>query len=217
MSDGRPQRSADWLALVFPRIAWALGRVEVRLLLSVAIITSLLPFGWVTDLDAFFLGLFSVEFLFRALLVFRGEGKYAEGSQSGVTPTEAELQDRRDWEWPRISTLILLIFDLLALLSFVPSLLGDHFAGAEQTRWLRLFRLSRMLLLLGYWAPLVRDVWVVLLRRERAKQVVLMGFIVLALSFAGAVVIDQLQVTSDQVIDFNGDDEITDADNGFLV
>lgn len=172
-------------------------------MLSAAIIISLLPFGWVPRLDAAFLLLFLIEFLLRALLIFRGEALYAHGNATGVTPTEAELAEQRGWQWPSTGTVLLLVLDLLALLSFVPAIIGIESA---ETRWLRLFRLSRMVLLLSYWAPLVRDVWSVMARQERAKQVVLLGFIVLALSFAGAVVIDQLHTGKDEeLIDFDGD------------
>ncbi|WP_146158183.1 ion transporter [Enhygromyxa salina] len=196
-------------------MARLLGRVESRLVLSAAIIVSLLPFEWVPRLDAVFLLLFLVEFVLRSLLVFRGEARHSHGSRRGVTPTEAELQEDRGWEWPSTGALVLTFFDLLALLSFVPSLVGlEPDAG---TRWLRLFRLSRMLLLLSYWAPLVRDVWSVLLRHERAKQVTLMGIIVLALSFAGAVVMDQMSVGHEELIDFDGDEVFgRDADGEAL-
>lgn len=193
---------------------WAarfLGRVESRLLLSAAIIISLLPFGWVTRFDALFLGMFTIEFALRAMLIFRGEGSYAHGSATGVTPTEAEVEEAREWQWPSTGTLVLLLCDLLALLSFIPSLLGLE---AAETRWLRLFRLSRMLLLLSYWAPLVRDVWSVLLKRERAKQLGLMGVIVLVLSFAGAVVLDQVHTRQDELIDYDGDQTYGYDDSG---
>jgi hypothetical protein len=182
---------------VFASAARLLGRVETRLVLSAAIIVSLLPFEWTHEFDGPFLVLFAIEFTLRALLIFRGEDIYAHGSASGVTPTEAEVEEARAWRWPSTGTLVLLVLDLLALLSFVPGLVGMR---PSETRWLRLFRLSRMLLLLSYWAPLVRDVWSVMLKRERAKQVALMGFIVLALSFSGAVVIDQHRVDDSELI-----------------
>ena len=208
MIDSSPARRGS---RVFATVARLLGRVESRLVLSAAIIVSLLPFEWTTAFDGPFLILFSIEFALRAMLIFRGEDIYAHGSASGVTPTEAEVEEARAWSWPSTGTLFLLLFDLLALLSFVPSLVG---MGPGETRWLRLFRLSRMLLLLSYWAPLVRDVWSVMLKRERAKQVALMGFIVLALSFAGAVVIDQLRVDDAEVIDFDGDQVFGYDENG---
>ena len=196
---------------VFAQVARLLGRVESRLVLSTAIIVSLLPFEWVPRLDALFLCLFGIEFLLRALLVFRGESLYSHGNKTGVTPTQAEVEENRGWQFPSKGTLALMGFDLLALLSFLPSLLG---LDSAETRWLRLFRLSRMLLLLSYWAPLVRDVWSVLLRNERAKQVTLMGVVVLGLSFAGAVVIDQMQVSQQEMIDFDGDEERGFDDEG---
>lgn len=200
MIDSSPPRRGS---RVFVWVARFLGRVESRLVLSAAIIISLLPFDWVGSLDAAFLALFTLEFVLRGMLTFRGENLYAHGSATGVTPSEAEVEKAREWQWPSTWTWLLLICDLLALLSFVPSLVGIE--GAE-TRWLRLFRLTRMLLLLSYWAPLVRDVWTVMLRRERAKQVALMGAIVLALSFAGAVVLEQVHSRNDQLVDYDGDD-----------
>src|SRR5690606_24287291 len=111
------------------------GRIESRLVLSAAIIISLLPFGWVTSFDGLFLTLFTIEFALRAMLIFRGEDLYAHGSASGVTPTEAEVEDAREWQWPSTGTLILLVCDLLALLSFVPTLMELE---SGETRWLRL-------------------------------------------------------------------------------
>ncbi|PRP94178.1 hypothetical protein ENSA5_41330 [Enhygromyxa salina] len=201
---------------MFAWVARFLGRVESRLVLSAAIIVSLLPFEWVPRFDALFLALFSIEFGLRVLLVFRGEALHAHGSARGVTPTEAELEENRGWQWPSTGTLVLMLFDLLALLSFVPSLVGLD-DGDAQTRWLRLFRLTRMMLLLSYWAPLVRDVWSVVLRHERAKQVTLMGLVVLSLSFAGAVVIDQLRVDDEELIDFDGDGEFGLDEHGQAV
>lgn len=189
-------------SLGFGTAARLLGRVETRLVLSAAIIVSLLPFGWAMRLDGLFFLLFLFEFVLRALLIFRGEALYAHGTLRGATPTHAQLAQVRGWQTPSWGTLLLLLLDLLALLSFVPTLVG---LDAAETRWLRLFRLSRMLLLLSYWAPLVRDLWAVMRRQERAQQVVLMGFIVLALSFAGAVVIEQLHLPSDIPVDYDGD------------
>lgn len=210
-SGSRTKRTGRTGARVFTWAARFLGRVESRLLLSIAIIVSLLPFEWVPAFDGLFLLLFGGEFLLRAMLIFRGEDLVAHGPAPGGTPTRAEVEDARGWRWPSSGTTLLLVLDLLALLSFLPSLIG---LDAAETRWLRLFRLSRMLLLLSYWAPLVRDVWTVMLQRERARQVVLMGFIVLALSFAGAVVIDQMREAGDEIIDFDGDGVSGYSDTG---
>jgi hypothetical protein len=71
-------------------------------------------------------------------------------------------------------------------------------------------------LLFGYWAPLVRDLGSVLIRRERARQLVLMGVVVGGFSFAGTVVLDHLAV-AENVVDFDGDGETTHSDRQFLV
>ena len=185
----------------FTTVARLLGRVESRLILSAAIIVSLLPFGWVARLDGAFFLLFAFEFMLRTALIFRSEARYSHGSPHGPSPTIHELTHPRGWQWPSTGTLVLLVLDLLALLSFVPSLLG---LDAEETHWLRLFRLTRMLLLLSYWAPLLRDLWSVMRRQERAQQVVLMGLVVMAMSFAGAVVLGQLH-QGDAIVDYDGD------------
>lgn len=177
-----------------------LARFEVRLALSVCIIVSLLPFEWAHRLDHAFLIVFGLEFLIRLFLVVRSE-----------TGEEGEAPAR--WRWPPLSALGLLTLDLLALLSFLP------FAseGAQTNRYLRIFRLTRMLLLIGYWAPLARDIWLVLARRERARQVVLMGVMVLALSFTGAVIIEHVAERSETAIDFDGDGALSPRDRSFLV
>ncbi|MEZ4450943.1 MAG: hypothetical protein R3B09_15790 [Nannocystaceae bacterium] len=177
-----------------------LGRFEIRLFLSVCIIVSLLPYGWAHDLDDAFLVIFGLEFLSRLFLVVRAD------------PSE-EPDGIARWRWPSLTALGLLALDLLALLSFLP------FAseGALTNRYLRIFRLTRMLLLIGYWAPLARDIWLVLSRRERARQVVLMGVMVLALSFTGAVIIEHVAERSHSAIDFDGDGDLTQRDRSFLV
>ena len=91
----------------------------------------------------------------------------------------------------------LLSLDLLALLSFVP-----WSQTSENARILRLVRLTRLLLLVKYWGSLVRDIWTVLVRRERARQILLMGFAVAILSFCGAVV---LQTIGSSGADINAD------------
>lgn len=168
-----------------------LARFEVRLVLSACIIVSLLPFAWVHAFDGLFLTIFGLELIARALVLFRDDG---EG-----------------WRVPTPANVALLALDLLALLSFLPV-----FAGSSN-RFLRLFRLTRMLLLIGYWAPLARDVWLILARRERARQIVLMGVIVLALSFTGALIIEHVAERSDVTIDYDGDGELTRHDRNFLV
>lgn len=179
-----------------------LASLWIRLLLSAGIIVSLLPFSWVQQLDPLFFMVFGVEFCMRVLLV--GRGYWDEDAD------RSPQIDERRWRWPPPGRLIALVFDCLALLSFVPLPVGT-----ENTRWLRMFRLSRMLLLVSYWAPLVRDLWSVLSRRERARQIVLMGVVVAGLSFAGTVVFENAALTG-APIDFTGDGQIDAADESFL-
>ena len=78
----------------FATVARLLGRVESRLILSTAIIVSLLPFGWVTRLDGAFFLLFAVEFVLRALLIFRGEAAFVHGPAPGAISGNADLAER---------------------------------------------------------------------------------------------------------------------------
>jgi hypothetical protein len=179
-----------------------LANFWVRLFLSVCIIVSLLPFEWVPFFDPIFMVLFGVEFAARVLLV--GRGYWDEDDD------DRPRQDEERWQWPPAGRLVTLAFDFAALLSFLPASLG-----AENTRWLRMFRLSRMVLLFSYWAPLVRDVWSVLIRRERARQIVLMGAVVAGLSFSGTVVFENV-AENGSPIDFNGDGVVNAADGTFF-
>ncbi|MEZ4383530.1 MAG: hypothetical protein R3A79_19525 [Nannocystaceae bacterium] len=191
------------LATLAEALQSLLGRFEIRLFLSACIILSLLPYAWVEAWDELFLLVFGLEFVIRLFLVFRADPEESE--------SEAPTQ-RRSWRIPTVGAVALLLLDLLALLSFLP-IEAD---GAETNRFLRIFRLTRMLLLIGYWAPLARDIWLVLSRRERARQVVLMGVFVLALSFTGAVIIDNVAESSHTAVDFNDDGALDKQDRHFL-
>lgn len=167
-------------------------RFEIRLVLSASIILSLLPFEWVRAFDPVFLGLFGLEFLLRAV-VLSGRGR-------GVPRPRAPHRSRA-------GGVALLVADLMALISFIP------FSASEGARWLRLFRLTRMVLLVGYWLPLVRDLWSVLVRRERARQVMLMAIVVGGLSFAGAVILDHAESRG---VDYDDDEQLTPDDRRFV-
>jgi len=156
----------------------------------VAIIASLLPFDWVEGLNNFFLVLFGCEFVLRCFAVFGIPGGSARGAAAGRG---------------RGGAIVLLVIDLVALLSFLP--VQQALGGA---RWLRLFRLTRMALLFGYWAPLVRDAWALLSKGERARQLMLMAFVVLALAFTGALMLDFFE---DRSIDYDGDGQVSDPDD----
>ncbi len=167
----------------------ALESPLTRLVLSGAIVVSLLPGADEAGLSALFFALFAAEFALRLFVTV-------------APPMRDGRPQRRSLAWA------LLALDLLALLSFLP--LPEHVA---QTRWLRLFRLSRMLLLAGYWAPLAHDLWGIVSRRERARQVVWMGGVVALLSFAGAAVLHHLERAP---VDFDGDGALGPGDRQFL-
>lgn len=175
-----------------------LDRLSVRVLLSVAIVISLLPLSLVGHLNNAFLVLFGVELSIRIVAFF-----------APPRPQDRDVAPGRR----RASALALLALDFVALLSFVPWTVATQYLGL-----LRLVRLSRMLLLIGYWGPLVRDVRTVLGRRERARQVTLMGFAVAIISFTGAVVLENMPTTPDDVFsDYDGDGRSTANDTRFLV
>ena len=169
-----------------------LSQFWMRLFLSACIVTSLLPLAAVRDLDTLFLAVFGFELLLRLMLMARGD----------------EEEDGR--RWPRPGTVVLLIADLLALISFLPLVGHDN-------PWMRMFRVMRLVALLSYWAPALRDLRVVLLRRERSRQVVVMGALVALLSFVGALALEQLDIASGANIDYDDDGEITGRDHKFHV
>ncbi|TNF31304.1 MAG: hypothetical protein EP329_12560 [Deltaproteobacteria bacterium] len=183
------------------RAAAFLERLGVRLVLSALIVLSLVPLGDVHGADGVFLVVFGVEFCLRVVAFFAGSpGPGEEGRAGG----ESEAARTRR----RIGAALFLLVDLLALLSFVPWSLP-----LEQNRWLRVLRLSRMLVLIGYWSPVVRDLWSVLTRRDRARHVALLGLVVVLLAFAGAAILDHLAAGG---VDFNGDGALNAADESFL-
>lgn len=175
------------------RAARLLGRVDVRAVLSAAIILSLLPFAEVDRYAWAFLVLFGAELVLRVAALWRVEPEAGDGAPG-----------RR-----RLTAIGLVLLDAVALLSFVP---WSH--TPDSARWLRLFRLSRLLLLLAYWAPLVRDVRSILAQRERSRNVVLMGFTVAALTFAGAVALEHLAPDG---ADFDGNGKLDRNDRGFAI
>jgi hypothetical protein len=187
-----------------------LERTTVRLALSAAIILSLLPFPWVERFDPLFFTMFSCELVLR-LLILWGRSRNPDADAGTIVERPAP---RRGGGRSRSGSWVLLILDVLALVSFVP--LPTDAVGA---RWLRLFRLTRMLLLVSYWAPLVLDLWAILSRRERTRQIVLMGFVVGGLSFAGAVVMFHLAEDAGQAADgwpdVTGDDLSDGEDRKF--
>jgi len=184
-----------------------LERTVVRLLLSIAIIVSLLPFDWVEGTEPVFFAVFGTEFVARLFVVFGRPVHPDDDAGSIVERPAAPVSTGRT----RGGAIFLLVVDLIALVSFIPPTVGQ--AGA---RWLRLFRLTRMILLVSYWAPLVMDLWSILSRRERSRQIIVMGFVVLGLSFTGAVIMFHLAKEEGMLVDVTGDDVVDARDRNFF-
>ncbi len=202
--DGRDTRGAALSALSAfsnraDRIEALFGRLWVRIALSVLILVSLLPHEAEPVSDIVFFLVFGVELALRVYVLV------------------ARLRAPRDVSRARSArkttvSIILLVFDLLALLSFVPW--GEIFDGVAvfESRLLRIFRLLRMLLLVGYWSPVLKDGLAVLARHDRLRQVSLLGLVVALLAFAGATIIAHLPVGG---VDFTGDGRVNAADEAF--
>jgi hypothetical protein len=185
-----PESEPSGVPLV-ERLERLLEAPSSRLVLSFLIVLSLLPHGalgtvlpapLVPHVDTVFLALFTPEFVLRVL---------------------AYLRHRRE-RTARRAEVVLLFFDFLALLSFLP--LHGYFAEAST---FRLFRLSRMLLLVGYWSDMLSDLWAILSGRERRHQLVFVLLLGVVLSFAGAALVAELAPGFDY--DDDGDVDATDG------
>jgi hypothetical protein len=146
-----------------------------KVILSIIILASVLPVPWVQSFAVVFFGIFSVELALRGYVI---------------------VHDLRSHKLNRIE-LVVFAFDLAATLSFLPVE-----AFWDDARLLRLFRLSRMLLLISYWGPIVREVGLVISKRERRYQLSFVMVSVVILAFTSAIILDHFRV---QGIDFNGD------------
>ncbi len=190
------------------QIEFTLDHLATRVILSLLIIISLLPDERMAEVGIegsnadwvhlLFLVAFLPEFVARAILAFRGEYRAQHNDPAAA-----------GWVAPGRLDAFLLVVDFVALLSFLPWASG-------QTRWLRLFRLVRTVMLLRYWAPLVADLWNVLRRRERARQLFLVFATVCIMSFAGTVLLNHL--TDSVGDDFDADGNVGDPhDHEFWV
>jgi hypothetical protein len=179
---------------VLVRLGRLMGSATVRLVLSVAIIFSLIPEPWVRRYEPLLLALFSLEFFARLVLAVRREPD-SDGR-------------RRGWRVPGPGALALLLLDLIALVSFLP-------IDPRASPWMRILRLLRFAVLLGYWAPLMRDLRTVMLRRERARQIVVMGLVVGLFTFAGALILHQTEFDH-RGIDYDESGRVDDADHSFF-
>lgn len=182
-----------------------LEQVAVRALLSIAIIASLLPIAAIegTWVSLAFFSLFLAEFVMRAFAVSATTRMLpAEGLGAAV---DANDRARIGPKTSRAGAITLLVLDAIAIVSFLPLPTG---------RWLRVIRLLRMVALAGYWAPLLRDMWMILSRRERLRQILLMGAVVGGLSFAGALI---LHHAHEDMFDADENGVVDDDDRSFWV
>lgn len=122
-----------------------------------------------------FLPVFGVEFVLRLRLFLARRSSIRRRSAAGE-PVQA--RERRPLE-P-----LLLLFDLVAVVSFIP--LWHLF---ESGRLLRLARLARLAIVVRYAADLLHDLWVVVTRRERLGQLLLLLLTVATLSFVSAALL----------------------------
>lgn len=172
----------------------------VRATLSLAILTSLLPVPAIEQLEPWFLLLFLVELGLRVLAVV---ATTRPQRQAVIGAEIVEPEPHRSYA----SAYGMLVLDAVALASFLPLPLGP-----DGARWLRVVRLLRLLALVGYWRRLLGDMWSILARRERLRQIGLLGVVVGGLSFAGAVVLHHVH---DVPFDADDDGDIDQADRGF--
>ena len=170
-----------------------LASQSTRLVLSVFIIVSVLPEAaqrslfpdpLVDRLNGFFLMVFGSELALRFGLFVRS------------------------WRKRRASRaeIALLLLDVVAVVSFLP------LESAVGSRYFRLIRLFRLLLLLGYWGRQARELLIILGGPERRYQVIAVVFLALVVSFCGALMVDQLAPSHD----FNSDGVSDDRDRGFF-
>ncbi|MBW2529285.1 MAG: ion transporter [Deltaproteobacteria bacterium] len=158
-----------------------------KLGLSLIILVSVLPFDWIHRLSWAFFAFFAAELYGRATVL---------------------RDDLRRRSISRIE-FVFLVIDVIAVLSFLPLE-----AVWDDMRLLRLFRLARMLLLLGYWGPMAREIWTILAKRERRFQLFFVGAAVVILSFVSAVLL--FHFAGDRT-DFNGDGDPTNDRFGSML
>ena len=162
-----------------------LDSVTTRTVLSLLILVSVLPPSVLgieagSPLYALFLLVFGPEFLVRVLL----------------------LERRRRQRRLGLSETVVISFDLVAIISFLPVASGTG---------LRFLRLARLLLLIGYWRNLLLDLWRLISSRERRYQVFLVLVLGVILALGSAVILVELDVRHD----FDGDEKVAPEDLGF--
>jgi Trk K+ transport system NAD-binding subunit len=139
-------------------------RTTTRVVLSGLILLSLLPLPFVHELRLVFFAIFGTEVVLRTVMLF----------QAAPDP---ERRRRR------VVEVVFLVFDVLATLSFLD---WSHLTDA---RFLRLFRLSRLLLLAGYWRGFLGDLWTITWQRERRYQLGFVAAVVLVTTISAAAIV----------------------------
>ncbi len=166
-----------------------LDRDVVKVVLSILIIASVLPEHALTrsvstQLSLVFFFIFAFEFGIRVAVFYH----------------ERRVRKARRGE------ALLLFLDLVATLSFLP--VEYLYPPAKSLKTLRLVRFMRMFLLIRYWGPVAKEVWVILLKRK--YQLMFVGSIVLILSFVGGALLSNLHE-----IEVDGGYHLTGVADGF--
>jgi hypothetical protein len=152
-----------------------------KLALSALIIVSLLPFRWVSQLTLIFFVVFGAELALRLVLL------------------REELRTRRI----NRAEVVLLLLDVIAIISFLP------WETVIEVKFLRLFRLSRMVILISYWSSIGRDVWLIVAKRERRYQIIFIASVVLILSLVSAIILSHFrELGVDLALDYHEDGRV---------
>lgn len=185
-----PESSPSW-QLLLDRGERLLQSTATRALLSFLIVVSVLPAeiydyalpAWLARrFDPCFLVVFVPELALRTTILAR------------------RIRQQR----ARVPEALVLLADLVALLSFLPL--------ASDLAWLRLLRLSRLVLLVGYWGRLAADLWHVVSSRERRYQIGLVLILVVVVSFVTSILLYELG----PCYDYDGNGVIDAADGRFV-
>jgi len=148
----------------------------VKALVVLLIAVSLLPAldrPWLHG--AVFLPVFGLELLLRVRLFLARRSSLRRRRAAGDPVLGREHRPLEP---------VLLAFDFLAVMSFVP-----WWHWFESVRLLRLARLVRLVIVVRYAADLLHDLWIVVTRRERLGQLLLLLLTVGTLSFVSAALL----------------------------
>ncbi|MBI5528671.1 MAG: hypothetical protein HY897_20260 [Deltaproteobacteria bacterium] len=154
---------------------------EVKFVLAVLIVTSVLPFDAIHNFDLAFFAVFGLEFVVRTAMLRHVRG------------------------WRLAGEMLLLAIDAVAVLSFLP--LHRMFPDAHwilDSRYLRLLRLVRLSLLIRYLMALTADLWAIVRRHEIKYQLGFLLGAVAMLTLVSGIVLHVLEVP----VDLNNDGEI---------